>query len=1093
MPLDLNRTRQHLKRFDFKALFIEEMGWDRLAQTLDVRVEDDKFQLRAVAQKRGFVAFVCDALADGRIPDYATRRKIETQVAKSVHEHIIVYVDRNNTVQVWQWVKRESGKPATCRERAYHLGHTGDSLIQRLQSITFSIEEEERLTLVDVTGRTREAFDLERVTKRFYDRFKTEHTAFLKFINGIPDDDVQRWYASVMINRLMFIYFIQKKRFLNNDQNYLRTKLTESKLRNHDHFYSEFLCPLFFKGFAEKEADRSAATNHLLGKVPYLNGGLFLRHQIEEVHGENIKIADSAFEKLFDFFDAYHWHLDERQLRRDDEINPDVLGYIFEKYINQKQMGAYYTREDITDYIAKNTIIPFIFDKVRQKCKLVFENEPSPWRLLQSDPNRYVYDAAKHGITINIHTKPPTSFDDPLHLPDRILAGLNDVSKRGEWNKLAPNGFALPTELWREVIARRKRYDEVCAKLRGGELVGIDDLITWNLDIRQVAEDVITNCEDPELLRAFWHAIERVTVLDPTCGSGAFLFAALNTLEPLYDACLDRMQAFVDDLERSGEKYDRKKFSDFRKVLQRVAKHPNHRYFVLKSIIVNNLFGVDIMEEAVEICKLRLFLKLVAQVERGEQIEPLPDIDFNIRSGNTLVGFTSLDSIREAVNVSVGGQGRLVFGEVAEILTRIEEKAVDVDNLFGMFREQQTEFGGEVTSADKQELRKLLKGLEDELNVHLAGEYAIDSKKKGGIQTWLSSHKPFHWFIEFYRTIHSGGFDVIIGNPPYVELSDLKGQYSVKGLSLVATGNLYSICVERFAQLLGERGRCGVIIPISSVSTPRMLPLMTLLTSAFSPLHLSNFAVRPGKLFVGVDMNLTIVVGKKSVGRSSGDYWSTKYNRWEEDYRSFLFSTLSYAPTSLCAALSSIPKLGSLEEAELLKKLATFPPLLRYRSTAQDADVVYYHSGGRYFRKCLREKLSNEYKELPVISGMGSAVISLLSSSLYYWFWIAISDCYHVTRRDVDGLPTPESLAQDHGLKELADSLILDLKENARTRVRNRADGSQQSEVNFQVGKSKRLIDDIDRILATHYGLTPEELEATINYDIKYRGDSSDE
>ena len=80
------------------------------------------------------------------------------------------------------------------------------------------------------------------------------------------------------------------------------------------------------------------------------------------------------------------------------------------------------------------------------------------------------------------------------------------------------------------------------------------------------------------------------------------------------------------------------KFKDFRAVLKDVARHPNATYFILKSIIVRNLYGVDLMEEAVEICKLRLFLKLVSQVEKVDQLEPLPDIDFNIRAGNTLVG-----------------------------------------------------------------------------------------------------------------------------------------------------------------------------------------------------------------------------------------------------------------------------------------------------------------------------------------------------------------------------------------------------------------------------------------------------------------------
>src|SRR5207302_4452261 len=85
-------------------------------------------------------------------------------------------------------------------------------------------------------------------------------------------------------------------------------------------------------------------------------------------------------------------------------------------------------------------------------------------------------------------------------------------------------------------------------------------------------------------------------------------------------------------------------FNDFRQTLEDMndkRRHPSPRYFILKSIILNNLYGVDIMEEATEICKLRLFLKLVAQVDASDKIEPLPDIDFNIRTGNTLVGFTT--------------------------------------------------------------------------------------------------------------------------------------------------------------------------------------------------------------------------------------------------------------------------------------------------------------------------------------------------------------------------------------------------------------------------------------------------------------------
>jgi hypothetical protein len=325
----------------------------------------------------------------------------------------------------------------------------------------------------------RQGFYAEKVTKKFYDRFKTEHEAFLRFIQGIPDDEFQRWYASVMLNRLMFIYFIQKKGFLGGDQNYLRNKLVESQAQGRDLFYQEVLCPLFFEGFAKKPEDRDPAINRLLGQVPYLNGGIFMRHQVEELHGRTIRIPDSAFARIFDFFDAYHWHLDERPLRADNEINPDVLGYIFEKYINQKQMGAYYTKEDITGYIARNTIIPFLFDAAEKKCAIAFKPDGAVWRLLQDDPDRYIYEAVRHGVD--------------LELPEDIAAGIGDVSKRGGWNKPAAAAFALPTETWREHVARRQRCLEIREKLKNGEVHQINDLITYNLDIRQFAEDVISN------------------------------------------------------------------------------------------------------------------------------------------------------------------------------------------------------------------------------------------------------------------------------------------------------------------------------------------------------------------------------------------------------------------------------------------------------------------------------------------------------------------------------------------------------------------------------------------------------------------------
>jgi len=182
MELNTARVRQLLKAFDFHQLFIEELGWDHHDARLDIILDGRTIRLRAFAQKRGVVAYLCPTTTGEQLPDHTVRRKIEHQAAKTAHEHLIVFVDADQTTQVWQWVRREPGKPIACREHTFHKTQPGDALIQKLQAIGFSLEEEETLTLFDVTRRARAGFDVERVTKRFYDRFKKEHAAFLKFV-----------------------------------------------------------------------------------------------------------------------------------------------------------------------------------------------------------------------------------------------------------------------------------------------------------------------------------------------------------------------------------------------------------------------------------------------------------------------------------------------------------------------------------------------------------------------------------------------------------------------------------------------------------------------------------------------------------------------------------------------------------------------------------------------------------------------------------------------------------------------------------------------------------------------------------------------
>jgi hypothetical protein len=1085
MPLSIARVRRCLQTFDFKTLFVQELGWDRYSGSLTVAVDGSTYSLQAVAEKRGMQVFECPSPSIG-MPDYALRRKVERQAAKSAHEHIIIYTDPAKTLQTWQWVRREQGRPLACREHTLHRGQPGDSLIQKLQLIVFELEEEESISLVDVTRRTRQAFDVDRVTRRFYDLFKTEHAAFLKFIQGITAQGDREWYASLMLNRLMFVYFIQKKGFLGGDEkgstgdpHYLRNRL--KAVQQHKgkdkflSFYRYFLLRLFHEGLAQPQAQRARDLDALLGQVPFLNGGLFEVHDLEH-DNPDIHIPDKAFERLFDFFDAYQWHLDERPLRADNEINPDVLGYIFEKYINQKQMGAYYTKEDITGYIGRNTIIPFLFDAAEKDCAIAFRPDGALWRLLRDDPDRYIYPALRKGID--------------LELPPEIAAGLEDVSRRDGWNRPAPAEYTLPTETWREHVARRKRCLELRAKLKAGEVHTANALITFNLDVCQFAEDVIESCEGPELLRAFYHAIEIISVLDPTCGSGAFLFAALNILDPLYEACLERMQGFLDDLERSGAKHHPETFADFRKVLDEVARHPNRRYFILKSIIINNLYGVDIMEEAVEICKLRLFLKLVAQVEKVKHLEPLPDIDFNIRAGNTLVGFPTLDEVKVTL------KDRLGFGQEKEI-ERIVADAARADEEFRRFRSYQTLYGKDNFdfSEVKDGLRMRLERLREQLDRYLASEYGVDPDDDAAYRKWNDNHQPFHWFADFYGIMRAGGFDVILGNPPYVEYAKILSNYRVRNYATERCGNLYAFVVERNAMLLAPQGRSGMIVPHSAFCTDRMAPLLQLFAGCRAT-WVSTYDIRPSKLFVGVDQRLAIYLVAPS---PCAQTFGTRYHRWHEPARPYLFHQLHYADISAMIYPNAMAKAEAVVEVRIWEKLQARD---RLSGDLGGSPKVYYHNAPRYWVRALTfapyfwnerdgEKISTQVKPLPIRSRSEAAVVAAaLNSTLFYWWFILFSDSRHLNMREIERFPLEPGRMHEigrHELQALCDRLMDDYRRHAvRKECRYKTTGKVVYD-EFYPRHSKEIIDEIDRLLAKHYGFTDEELDFILNYDIKYR------
>jgi len=693
--MNITNVRNYLQAFDFKRLFIEELGWSSpLAKQPEVFEQDGiSFEARHLAELSGVVVLEVSA-ASGVIPSAKERAALHKEIAKRYHENLLVFVDAARAQSLWYWVKREQGKKFP-REHLYVKGQPGDLFISKVSGIVFDISDfdtEGDISIVKVANSLKKALDIERVTKRFFEEFKSVRLEFTELIEGISDERERRWYASVMLNRLMFVYFLQSKGFVDNRRmSYLQEHLAASSGRfGSDQYYTQFLKPLFFEGFAKPEGERSAQARQLLGSIVYLNGGLFLEHVIEEKNTA-IFIPDKAFANLFKLFGAYSWNLNDTPGGDDNEINPDVLGYIFEKYINQKAFGAYYTRPEITEYLCEHTIHQLILDKVNP------------------------------------------SMDIP----------------------------GLPTP---------RRFESLA--------------------------DLLLNLDTPLCRRLLFEVLPNLSLLDPACGSGAFLVAAMKTLINVYSAITGRIDFLNDAYLTEWLRKTR-------------AEHKSLNYFIKRSIITNNLFGADIMEEACEIAKLRLFLALVSSAQSADQLEPLPNIDFNILPGNSLIGLLRVNDVDFDKH---SAQGSLAFDQsYSEILDEKNRLIRDYRNTATFHRDLQTM--RDTINAKKAEAKETLDALllEDFVRLGVRFEQATWDTAKGTegkpqkralTLADMRAFHPLHWGYEFDEVLNRrGGFDAIIANPPWEIFKPNAKEFFMEHSELVTKNKM---TIKEFEEKQGE-------------------------------------------------------------------------------------------------------------------------------------------------------------------------------------------------------------------------------------------------------------------------------------------------
>jgi len=289
-----------------------------------------------------------------------------------------------------------------------------------------------------------------------------------------------------------------------------------------------------------------------------------------------------------------------------------------------------------------------------------------------------------------------------------------------------------------------------------------------------------------EISYLYFDVLRKISVLDNAVGSGAFLLAAQKVLLTLYEECWDILKEETDSLVKAEVKA--------------IEKHKTPEYHFKKWIISHNLYGVDIEEGAIEICKLRLWLSLVSEFIK-ETIEPLPNIDYNVMCGNSLIGY--IEPPKEE-QVTLNDSRKM--SDILKEIHKLKE-----------------EFSQEEDPKKVKELKKKIDSViekeNENLNDSLFGELTHKGIKLN--RGDFDKLNPFHWGLKFHEKFTSGGFDVIVGNPPYVRADTEDNLFQVQRKTMEKSGfyvtlyekwDLFVGFIERAINLLIKNGYMSFII-----------------------------------------------------------------------------------------------------------------------------------------------------------------------------------------------------------------------------------------------------------------------------------------
>jgi len=610
--------------------------------------------------------------------------------------------------------------------------HTAAQRINMLEVV------DEKISPLELQKRHDEAFDVEEVTKEFYEKFAE---VFHILDQDIAEESSQigtAKQAQIILNRLIFLYFIQKKGWLNNNKRYLYDNFLKylKKDPKGNSFYSDFLFKLFQALSSQDDLYKES-----LGEIPFLNGGLFevSPFTITPKLQSRLIIKNSTFKKIFDeLLERFNFTVrEDTPLDVEVAIDPEMLGKIFENLVLKlekgedlrKRTGSYYTPRVIVHFMCRESLKEYLTSESeieKSKIESLFSINPAE------------------------------------QLTEEELQKLKNL-------------ISLP---------------------------------------------------QARLLKSI---IKKAYTLDPAVGSGAFLVGMLHEMITIIKLL---------DVVEFGQEY-----------IQRI----NYDYELKRQLIETSLYGVDIQEQAVRICELRLWLSLIVDYEKvkDEDVPPLPNLSYKIRCGDSLIEelfghnvqldqLVQTDKGKQLIDEITKDKGAYFLArdireknrielstlakqcELIELLIKEKQKSLDFQPSFleetAKERQKREEF--EKTKKEYEGVLFLASNTKKKIEAMLRGKISIPAEDIHNLKEKLGI--SFIWKLDFAEVFkEKGGFDIVIQNPPYVNMVEMeklpsiypKDEYRKKFITAVGGFDLYILFHELSIRLLHKEGISCIICP----------------------------------------------------------------------------------------------------------------------------------------------------------------------------------------------------------------------------------------------------------------------------------------